>query len=304
MSPPDARHALSEDRPFIENEATVYLRALHSLLPRGAFEVNPRVAARAAAVKPLQLIAAKKVGLSIPDTIISNSPEEIKLFHSEHKGKIVYKALQPHNWAQDDGLILANVVTSRVPSDSISNAQLLSMCPGIYQPELDRTHEYRVTIIGNAVYCAKTYNSNPNGPDWRGAGLTISDGTADVSSRVIEKCRELMHDLGLVFGCIDFSVTKGHAEPVFLEVNEMGQWLYIEKEIPHFQMLRTFGSLLVKQSTANNSLLGTADGHSFSRYTASVSHQKFRSDFVKRARVSSRFSTVERRKPNSQFSLD
>ena len=36
-----------------------------------------------------------------------------------------------------------------------------------------------------------------------------------------------MRDLGIVFGCFDLIVTP-EGEHVFLEVNQMGQWLFIE----------------------------------------------------------------------------
>jgi glutathione synthase/RimK-type ligase-like ATP-grasp enzyme len=45
---------------------------------------------------------------------------------------------------------------------------------------------------------------------------------------VSEKCLELMRRLGIIFGCFDFIVTPD-GRHVFLEVNPMGQWLWVEQ---------------------------------------------------------------------------
>lgn len=294
MNLPDVTHACLEDRPFVENEATAYLRAFHDLIRTDVFEVNSRKFSRNAALKPIQLMAAKKVGLKIPDTLISNSQKDIYTFYLEHNKKVIYKPLQPHNWSRDDGLVLANVITSSVPEAVISNSTLLEMSPGIFQPELQRSHEFRITIMGDSVFSAKLQNHHSNGPDWRGRNLIVSDGTKAVPPKVLEKCRELMHELGLVFGCIDIVVAKGYSEPVFLEINEMGQWLYVERAVPHFQMLRTFCTMLAERSTAINSLLGRSEYLSFKEFTKSSAYKLFWEEFTKRSRLPSRFSTIEK----------
>ena len=58
-----------------------------------------------------------------------------------------------------------------------------------------------------------------------------------------------MHDLGLAFGCLDFIVTPD-GKYVFLEVNQMGQFLWVEVANPDLLVLDAFCHLLVS---------GTAD---------------------------------------------
>jgi hypothetical protein len=45
---------------------------------------------------------------------------------------------------------------------------------------------------------------------------------------VIDNSQDLLRRLGLVFGCLDFIVTPA-GDFVFLEINEMGQFLFVEK---------------------------------------------------------------------------
>src|SRR6267378_1479094 len=52
--------------------------------------------------------------------------------------------------------------------------------------------------------------------------------------------------LGLAFGCIDLIVTP-EGEHIFLEVNEMGQFLWVEQDEPRSELLRCFATLLLNQ---------------------------------------------------------
>lgn len=54
-----------------------------------------------------------------------------------------------------------------------------------------------------------------------------------------QQCVALMKKLGLAFGCFDLIVTPEN-EYYFLEVNEQGQFLWVEEENPNISMLNTF----------------------------------------------------------------
>ena len=56
-----------------------------------------------------------------------------------------------------------------------------------------------------------------------------------------------MHRLGIVFGSFDFIVTPDD-EYVFLEVNEQGQFLWIEEYNASFHMLDLFVHFLIHRS--------------------------------------------------------
>ena len=68
----------------------------------------------------------------------------------------------------------------------------------------------------------------------------------DLPSDVRERCLDLMHELGLVFGCIDLIVTPEN-EYVFLEVNEMGQFLWVEHCCPESKLLHKFSQFLMSR---------------------------------------------------------
>jgi hypothetical protein len=57
-------------------------------------------------------------------------------------------------------------------------------------------------------------------------------------------CRDLLTRLGLVFGCLDLIVTPD-GRYVFLEINQMGQFLFIERWTG-LPLLDTFAELLLQ----------------------------------------------------------
>ena len=78
----------------------------------------------------------------------------------------------------------------------------------------------------------------------------------------------LMRELGLVFGCIDLIVTP-EGEHVFLEINEMGQFLWVEQGAPACPMLRAFATLLVERRLDRSTRLVGSDSISFNNFMAS-----------------------------------
>ena len=79
---------------------------------------------------------------------------------------------------------------------------------------------------------------------------------------VEERCIALMRKLGLAFGCIDLIVTP-EGEDVFLEVNEMGQFLWVEHSEPRSELLRCFATLLLHRQLGPSSRLVGDEGLSY-----------------------------------------
>jgi hypothetical protein len=78
--------------------------------------------------------------------------------------------------------------------------------------------------------------------DWRHASTDVRVEATTLPRDVDHACRLLMKELGIVFGCFDFIVTP-EGDYIFLEVNEMGQFLWIEEVNPDL-LLRTESSVV------------------------------------------------------------
>ena len=84
--------------------------------------------------------------------------------------------------------------------------------------------------------------------DWR----AIPAGQMSIEPYILphsleEQIRSFMHKMGLVFGSFDFVVSEDH-DYIFLEVNEQGQFLWMEDCSADFKMLDTFVQFLLNQS--------------------------------------------------------
>jgi len=237
------------DTRFSQVESGEFMRStLHLLDERPRFWVNPLQAKLRADRKPVQLLNAKAVGLRIPRTLLSNDPGRIRGFFRENGGRAIYKPLTSACWISDEKSHAT--FTSVLSEELLRNDASLANAPGIYQEFLDKACELRVTIIGRSVFAARL-DSQKDGyylTDWRANQLDgdVACEAYDLPEEVEEKCLALMARLGLVFGCIDIVVTPT-GEHVFLEVNEMGQFLRVEDLCPALPLLDCFVKCLISR---------------------------------------------------------
>ncbi|MEH6415461.1 hypothetical protein [Pseudomonas sp. CGJS7] len=227
---------------FAQVEANEFIRATVGLLDESPrFWINPVAAKARADRKAAQLKVAVDIGLTTPSTLISNDPAAIRAFFHEHGGKLIYKPMTGASWVSEEKSLAT--YTAAISEELLGNDASLSNAPGIYQPLLDKSYELRVTVMGRTVIAAQIKSQNSGGylVDWRANDFDQAMGyTRYQLPEAIERgCLALMDRLGLVFGCIDFVVTPA-GEYVFLEVNEMGQFLWLEGVNPDLQLLDCF----------------------------------------------------------------
>ncbi len=230
-----------EDVEFVRREIAAASFALADLLGRGGFWINPQAAARRAQSKPLQLDIAQRCLLEIPRTLISNEPSEIRAFVESLGANCVFKPLTYGDWHEDGAphaLYTARVTPAQLPADDV-----LRLCPGIFQQCIDKAFEVRVTFMG-ASCCAVRIDSQSTRRgtlDWRAAQdrEPLRTTPIELPESVYWKCRRLMLEFGIVFGCFDFIVDVD-GRWVFLEVNEAGQFLFLEEWCPEVPALDMF----------------------------------------------------------------
>lgn len=233
------------DREIAERSADAFHRALWQLVAPDAFWVNPLASRMRSEAKPMQLIDAAQTGFKVPATLFSNDPEEIRRFLAENAGHSVYKTLRPAVWDTRRGI--AYLFTSEVSLDDLPDDDLLRASAGIFQRRLPKAYELRVTCIGDRAFGAKLYSQENElaRTDWRGAFKTLRVERTELPEDLCQRCCALMSKLGIVFGCFDFVVTP-EGELYFLEVNPMGQFLWLDEEDPEILLLDAFCEFLVQ----------------------------------------------------------
>jgi glutathione synthase/RimK-type ligase-like ATP-grasp enzyme len=237
------------DRPVAQRECQDFLDCLAELCAPRAFWVNPLASRRRADLKLVQLHEARRAGLEIPRTLSSNDPRRIRAFLAEAGGPVIYKAFYPALWR--DGDELAHLLTSEVDAASLPPDDVLRLTPGIFQPRIEKAHELRVTVMGARTVTARIVSQAQAATrlDWRARTLDLGLEPDELPAAVERGVHELMRRLGLVFGCLDFIVTPD-GRHVFLEVNPMGQFLWVEHANPSLRVLGPFCEFLLARGGA------------------------------------------------------
>ncbi|HEY0553280.1 MAG TPA: hypothetical protein VGG20_03385 [Thermoanaerobaculia bacterium] len=217
------------DRKFVDIECNIFRRSMLGLIAQDAFWVNPADAAINAGYKMLQHGVASAVGFKTPDTLYSNDPKQIRAFIQRHGGEIIFKPLRGLSWQGEKSTWTS--FTSRLTEAQLVEDDLLRSAPGIYQELISKAFELRVTAMGHCLLTAKisSQDTERGKLDWRRAPGEIKATPFDLPPRITDLCLCIMERLGIVFGCFDFIVTP-EGDYVFLEVNEAGQFLFLEEQ--------------------------------------------------------------------------
>jgi len=218
-----------EDHQFAHLQCRFFRRGLLTSLVAGTFCVNPLEAFYRCEAKLTQCQAALEVGLKLPPTACTNDPEIVRDMIGKH-GRVVYKTFHPGFWYEDDAALA--IWTAEISESGLVADHLLQAVPGIYQALIPKIWDLRVTMIGDRLFAVKILSQQTRRGtlDWRRAS---ADGDlrlepVEIAPEIAEQCRALLERLGLVFGCIDFVVTP-EGETLFLEINQAGQFLFVER---------------------------------------------------------------------------
>lgn len=275
------------DRPMAQRECDDFVAGLWRLVAPDAYWVNPLDARARANLKLVQLAEARAAGLAIPPTLSSNDPVRIRAFLREHAATgCVYKAFYPAQW--EDGDRVAVLLTSEVRADALPADDVLRLTPGIFQPRLAKRHELRVTVMGTRVIAARLHSQAAEATrlDWRARSVDLGVEPDALPPAVERAVLVLMRRLGLVFGCVDLVVTPA-GEPVFLEVNPMGQFLFLEHLNPDVRLLGPFCDFLLAAGRGDRTPECTDVRHAdwFERAEAAIAsvgdgHQNWQAPYV------------------------
>ncbi len=184
-----------------------------------ALWVNNILRDAAAAHKPWQLALAKEVGLKIPETLITNSPEEARRFWAEHPGEVVFKAFSASAYAWRETRILK-------PEEE-ALAEQVRLSPVIFQKYVPAAVDLRITAIGPSLFPAEAHSQQGEYKIDVRFNMNIKYKPHTLDADVERKLLRFMRRLGLEYGAIDMRLTP-EGEYVFLEINPAGQFLYVE----------------------------------------------------------------------------
>ncbi|MCP5049849.1 MAG: MvdD family ATP-grasp ribosomal peptide maturase [bacterium] len=232
--------------PSLLESRTVVIGLLESL---DTFIVDPYHKVRLSSNKELQLDIARRMGLNIPRTLISNHPEEVRAFYKTCKNGMITKALSSFAVMEDGKEHV--VFTTRVEDNHLEDLEGLSLCPMTFQELVPKKVELRITAVGNQLFAASIDPgaSRIAGVDWRrdGRGLVERWQNYTLPKETEIKLMALMDCLGLNYGAIDMIVTPDNRY-VFLEINPVGEFYWLELYNPRFPISTAIANVLLGKS--------------------------------------------------------
>lgn len=267
-----------DDRKFVLQQWREHVQCIAKVSPiSGAFWINRREEAVAAENKAYQLSIAAKLGFSIPRTLISSDPDDVREFVSK-VGACIFKAFSAFAWVDSSSGSRSITVTQNITADHIRHDEAIRVAPGIYQEKIEKKHELRVTVIGDRLF-AMQVTARKSGVDWRGAVYEGADVQAVVLPGALEsRIRQLMSALGLVYGAVDLGVDHG-GRIYFFEINQGGQFLHVEEKLPELPLLACFTSMFL-QARPDYDVPHDHERMSLSSYRADESYCDWQSEFA------------------------
>lgn len=231
----DLSEVVSSDVAFAEQEVAEALRSLWRVIPDRLWLNHPRDV-WLASNKVLQLATAVELGLPVPRSLVSNSPEDIETFAvGASKHGLVAKAVK-HGFTERDGrIVLAG--TQEFSPEALTRPGVASSIPLVVQDRVPKRCDVRVVVVDRDVFPVRIHSdiSSQAAPDWR---LQQLDGAEllhepfDLPADVEEACRRLPALFGLRYSSMDL-IEDPEGTFWFLELNPNGQWAWIEQFAGH-----------------------------------------------------------------------
>jgi len=175
------------------------------------------------------LFKAKEFNLSIPETIITTSKNELTKFLKKN-GEIITKSLDINtSFIDEDEMQLYRTLTTEINFDNVTS--LSSSFPlTMFQRKIRKNFELRIFFIDNTFYTAailSQYSDNTK-VDYRNYDDENMNRVVPykLPLSITNKLKKLLHELNLKTASVDMIVNdEGHY--IFLEVNPNGQYMAV-----------------------------------------------------------------------------
>jgi len=199
------------------------------------FQLDPAWCKARADNKPHQLRVAQRVGLEIPETVVSNDPEAVRAF-ARRCGPVVMKMLAQATGSgpSADGESAVMFTTAMTAAD-LERLDGLDLCPMIFQEQIDNQLDVRVTLVGNRVFSVALGATARGGDlDWRRESYALDRVPVwvpyELPPEIADRLLRVRDHFGLNYGAADL-IVRPDGRHVFLELNASGSFAFLGE--PH-----------------------------------------------------------------------
>lgn len=220
-SPEPAPGLSAEHAAFTVRQTMDAVLGVVGSLAGDALLVNDPWREHLASHKTLQLAAARRLGLRVPETLVTNDPAAAGPFLAARgEGGAIHKAVHATvaDWRQ----------TRRVGPEDLARLDHLRLSPVILQEHVPGV-DVRVTVVGEELFAADIDARRSSSPDdYRGHEAECRVEPCTLPPEEDRALRALVRELGLSYAAVDFR-RRDDGAWFFLEVNPAGQWLFVEE---------------------------------------------------------------------------
>jgi len=178
--------------------------------------------------KPIVLMQAKKHGLNIPKTLITNSYNDLISFFKSNNNKIICKALHECIFSFSPEKKYGYIERTNLLEDI--NMIPLMFAPSLFQEYIEKEFEVRVVYLDTKIYsmCIFSQGNNKTEIDFRNYDSRRPNRMIPylLDQETERKIQNLMKDIGLNMGSIDL-IKARNGKFYFLEINPVGQYDFV-----------------------------------------------------------------------------
>jgi glutathione synthase/RimK-type ligase-like ATP-grasp enzyme len=214
---------------YVESELREILDNLYAMLSHVPWINNP-LKTKLAHRKMLQLRVARKVGFKTPPTLVTNDPTAAIRFADEVNSDLAIKSLGALSVTEGtESPVNYGLFTRRITRGELQEFQAqVRHLPTTFQQFIEKRCELRVTCVGEQVFACRieAHPGTLTADDYRFDTANLNH-VACECPELHERIRAYMRELQIYFACFDFIVPH-EGEPIFLEANCNGQWLWVQ----------------------------------------------------------------------------
>ncbi|WP_433597701.1 hypothetical protein ACQPXH_18110 [Nocardia sp. CA-135953] len=207
----------ASDDAYRQAECDGFIQGLLWSIP--AYWVNDPGADRTASRKIVQLETARRAGFAIPETLITNDPDEARSFVESRSGSVVYKRTGTGRAEFAETRLITKADFGRLAG--------IRSAPTTFQDYVEAQCDLRVVWMDGVEWAVRIDSQSGVGRVDSRLDTTVDFVPEHLPASVSKSLATLMGALGLSFGVLDLRLGLD-CEYYFLEVNPQGQFAYLE----------------------------------------------------------------------------
>ncbi|WP_166919674.1 grasp-with-spasm system ATP-grasp peptide maturase [Flavobacterium poyangense] len=181
------------------------------------------------------LVLAVRSGLKVPKTIVTGQMKKLNEFIASCPSKIITKAIDidTMNIENYPGFnCFLTLATAIITPESIRNQNIENCTPALFQQYIEKKYELRVFYLKGKFYPMAIFSQQNEKTkiDFRNFDKELPNRIVpyNLPKHIERKISVFMNSIGLETGSLDLIYSTDN-EYVFLEVNPIGQYQWLEK---------------------------------------------------------------------------